>query len=254
MKPIYFISDAHLGCRAMAHNRTRERRLVRFLDSIRDKAGAVYMLGDMFDFWYEYRESVPKGYMRFLGKVSELTDAGVEVHFFVGNHDLWCGDYLTKECGCVVHHQPETVELGDKVFFLAHGDGLGDRDPKFQLLRAIFHNRTCQWLFRWLHPDVGINFGMAWAAHSRRKHLRLGVEQYKGEDEEPLVLFAKKYLLSHPTVNYFIFGHRHIELDLMLSHTTRLLVLGDWIDNFTFGVFDGEQFWMENYIEGDTEP
>ena len=254
MRPIYIISDAHLGCTATAHNRTRERRLVRFLDSIRDKAGAVYMLGDMFDFWYEYRECVPKGYTRFLGKVSELTDAGVEIHFFVGNHDVWCRDYLERECGCTVHQRPATVELGDKVFFLAHGDGLGDGNRQFKMLRAVFHNRTCQWLFRWLHPDVGIRLGLAWAANSRRKHQRLGIEPYMGENLEPLVVFAKDYVRSHPSVNYFVFGHRHIELDLMLSRTTRVLILGDWLEQFTFGVFDGEQFWMENYIEGDTQP
>lgn len=254
MKPIYFITDAHLGCRAIPHGRTQERRLVRFLDSIKEKAGAVYMLGDMFDFWHEYRLCVPKGYTRLLGKVSELTDLGVEVHFFTGNHDLWCGDYLHTECGATIHRQPETIELADKVFFLAHGDGLGDPDQKFKFLRAVFHNKVCQRLFAMLHPRWGIELGLTWAAHSRRKHERLGPQPYCGEDKEPLVLFAKDYLRTHPLVNYFIFGHRHIELDLMLSHTTRMLILGDWIERFTYAVFDGEHLWMENYIEGDTQP
>ncbi|MBP5770589.1 MAG: UDP-2,3-diacylglucosamine diphosphatase [Bacteroidaceae bacterium] len=254
MKPIYFLSDAHLGSRAIKHGRTQERRLVRFLDSIKEKAGAVYMLGDMFDFWYEYKLVVPKGYTRFLGKVSELTDLGVEVHFFTGNHDIWCWDYLEKECGVIIHRQPLTVELGDKLFFLAHGDGMGDPDPKFKLLRAIFHNRFCQILFSALHPRWGVELGLTWAKHSQITHEAEGEPGYMGEDKEHLVLFAKDYLRTHPNVNYFLFGHRHIELDLMLSHQVRLMILGDWISHFTYAVYDGEQLWMENYIEGETEP
>lgn len=254
MKPIYFLSDAHLGSRAVQHSRTQERRLVRFLDSIKDKAGAVYMLGDMFDFWFEYKLVVPKGYTRFLGKVSELTDLGVEVHFFTGNHDIWAFDYLEKECGVIVHREPLTLELGDKVFYLAHGDGLGDPDPKFKFLRWLFHNRVAQFFFAGVHPRWGLEVGLTWAKHSRLDHEAAGILPYQGENKEHLVLFAKKYLQSHPGVNYFLFGHRHIELDLMLSRTARVLILGDWISQFSFAVFDGNQLWMENYIEGDTEP
>lgn len=254
MKPIYFLSDAHLGSRAVQHSRTQERRLVRFLDSIKDKAGAVYMLGDMFDFWFEYKLVVPKGYTRFLGKVSELTDLGVEVHFFTGNHDIWAFDYLEKECGVIVHREPLTLELGDKVFFLAHGDGLGDPDPKFKFLRWLFHNRVAQFFFAAVHPRWGVELGLTWAKHSRLDHEATGVMPYQGENQEFLVLFAKKYLKTHPGVNYFLFGHRHIELDLMLSRTARVMILGDWISQFSFAVFDGEQLWMENYIEGETQP
>ena len=254
MKPIYFLSDAHLGSRAIPHGRTQERRLVRFLDSIKEKAGAVYLLGDMFDFWYEYKLVVPKGYTRFLGKVSELTDLGVEVHFFTGNHDIWAFDYLEKECGCIIHRKPETLELGDRLFFLAHGDGLGDPDPKFKFLRWLFHNRVAQVLFSALHPRWGLDFGLRWAAHSRRKHEAEEHPQYLGEDKEHLVLFAKQYLQSHPDVNYFIFGHRHIELDLMLSHDCRLFILGDWISQFTYAVFDGRELRIDNYLEGETQP
>ena len=254
MKPIYFLSDAHLGSRGIPHGRTQERRLVRFLDSIKEKAGAVYLLGDRFDFWYEYKLVVPKGYTRFLGKISELTDLGVEVHFFTGNHDIWCGDYLVKECGVFLHREPLACELGDKVFYLAHGDGLGDADPKFLFLRTLFHSSICQSLFSALHPRWGVELGLTWAKHSRIKHGEGGDPPYTGEDNEHLVRYAKKYLQTHPAINYFIFGHRHIELDLMLTHQTRLLILGDWISLFTYAVFDGEQLWMENYIEGDTQP
>lgn len=249
---IYFISDAHLGSRGIPHRRQQERRLVRFLDDIKDKASAVYMLGDMFDFWYEYREVVPRGYTRFLGKVSELTDAGVEVHFFVGNHDIWCTDYLVQECGVILHHEPATVELGDKLFYLAHGDGLGDPDLKFRFLRAVFRNRICQKLFSALHPRWGMAFGLEWARRSRLKHGRQGGDPpYLGEDRESLVRYAKQYLSSHPSVNFFVFGHRHIELDLMLRRDCRILILGDWITQFTYAVFDGEHMFLENYVEGE---
>ena len=207
MKNVYFLSDAHLGSRAIEHGRTQERRLVNFLDSIKHKAAAVYLLGDMFDFWYEFRLVVPKGYTRFLGKLSELTDMGVEVHFFTGNHDIWCGDYLTKECGVTIHREPVTTEIYGKEFYLAHGDGLGDPDKKFKLLHTMFHSRTLQTLF----------------------------------------------LKSHPNINFFIYGHRHIELDLMLSATARILILGDWINFFSYAVFDGENLFLENYIEGETQ-
>ena len=264
MKNIYFISDAHLGCLALEHRRQQERRLVRFLDEIKDKAGAIYMLGDMFDFWFEYQTVVPKGFTRFLGKISELTDMGIEVHYFTGNHDIWCLDYLEKECGVVLHHNPLTLEIGDQTFYLAHGDGLGDRDWKFRFIRGIFHNKACQWAFRWLHPTFGVRFGLNWAKHSRLKHslnngqivqssdCQMGCDPpYQGEDKEPLVLFAKQYLKEHPDVDFFIFGHRHIELDLALSRQTRIIILGDWVSQFTYAVYNGEQLFLEGYVEGE---
>ena len=264
MKNVYFISDAHLGCLAIKHRRQQERRLVRFLDEIKDKAGAIYMLGDMFDFWFEYQTVVPKGFTRFLGKISELTDMGIEVHYFTGNHDIWCLDYLEKECGVVLHRNALTLEIGDQTFYLAHGDGLGDRDWKFRLIRSIFHNKFCQWAFRWLHPAIGVRFGLNWAKHSRLKHSSNtcqiaqssdcqmdGDPPYQGEDKEPLVIFAKQYLKEHPDVDFFIFGHRHIELDLALSRQTRVIILGDWVSQFTYAVYDGERLYMENYTEGE---
>ena len=162
MKNVYFLSDAHLGSLAIPHARMQERRLVRFLDSIKTKAAAVYLLGDMFDFWNEYKYVVPKGYTRFLGKLSELTDMGVEVHFFTGNHDLWTYGYLEEECGVTVHYKPQTIEIYDKVFYLAHGDGLGDPDKKFKFLKRMFQNQTCQRLKTRLMPS-GISTGKSWS-------------------------------------------------------------------------------------------
>lgn len=253
MKNIYFISDAHLGSLAIEHGRTQERRLVRFLDDIKHKASAVYMLGDMFDFWFEYRHAVPKGYTRFLGKLSELTDMGVEVHYFTGNHDIWMYGYLEQECGVTIHTKPTTTEIYGKLFYLAHGDGLGDNDRKFMLIRSVFHNKTCQRLFSMLHPRWGIGFGLEWAKHSRLKRKDGKEPPYMGEDKEELVLYTKEYMKTHSDIDFFIYGHRHIELDLMLSRKTRMMILGDWITQFTYAVFDGEHLFMEDYVEGETK-
>lgn len=253
-KNVYFLSDAHLGSLAIPHRRMQERRLVRFLDSVKEKASAIYLLGDMFDFWDEYRYVVPKGYTRFLGKLSELTDMGVEVHFFTGNHDLWTYGYLQDECGVVVHKAPVTTEILGRVFYLAHGDGLGDPDPKYRLLHALFHSRVCQRLLNAIHPRWGMALGLNWAKHSRLKRVDGKEPPYLGEDREYLVRYAKDYLRTHQDIDYFMFGHRHIELDLMLSRKTRLMILGDWIWQFTYAVFDGEHMFMETYVEGESHP
>ena len=192
MKNVYFLSDAHLGSLAIDHSRMHERRLVRFLDSIKHKAAAIYLLGDMFDFWYEYKYVVPRGYTRFLGKLSELTDLGVEIHYFTGNHDIWAYNYLEQECGVILHKKPLTTEIYGKVFFLAHGDGLGDPDKKFKLLRALFHNRFCQIMFSAIHPRWSQWLGMTWAKHSRLKRKNNEEPAYMGESREHLVLFTKK--------------------------------------------------------------
>ena len=250
---IYFLSDAHLGSLAIPHPRMQERRLVNFLDSIKHKAEAVYLMGDNFDFWYEYKNVVPKGYTRLLGKISELTDMGVEVHYFIGNHDIWQLDYFEKECGMTLHRHSEVVELHGQMFFLAHGDGLGSKDKKFKFLRAMFHSTTCHRLFSMLHPRWGIAFGLEWARRSRLKREYGKEPPYQGEQNEELVIFAKEYMQSHPDINYFIFGHRHIELDLMLARSTRLMILGDWISQFSYAVFDGEHMFMESFMEGETQ-
>jgi UDP-2,3-diacylglucosamine hydrolase len=253
-KNVYFLSDAHLGSLAIPHNRTQERRLVRFLDSIKDKATAIYLLGDMFDFWDEYKYVVPKGYTRFLGKLSELTDAGIEIHFFTGNHDIWTYGYLEKECGLIVHHKPITTEIFGKIFFLAHGDGLGDPNNQFKLLRKMFHNRTCQILLNAMHPRWGMALGLDWAKHSRLKRIDGKEVPYLGEDKEYLVNFTKDYLKTHNNIDYFIYGHRHIKLDLKLNDKARMIILGDWIWQYTYAVFDGEHLYLEDYIEGETQP
>lgn len=250
MKKVYFITDAHLGSWASTHRRMQERRLVRFLDEIKDRAEALYMLGDMFDFWYEYKYVVPKGYSRFLGKLSELADRGVEVHYFTGNHDIWSYGYLERECGVTIHREPHTAELSGKIFYMAHGDGLGDPSAAFRLLRHCFHSRTCQFLFSLLPTRWSMFLGLSWARHSMEKHHQTGVAPFHGENEY-LVRYSKDYLKSHPDINIFIFGHRHIEVDLPVSDSARVMIVGDWLEHFSYAVYDGVKLEMHNYIEGE---
>ena len=221
MKNIYIISDAHLGSWAIPHQRMQERRLVRFLDDIKHKAYAVYLLGDMFDFWYEWKYAVPKGYTRFLGKISELTDMGVEVHYFTGNHDIWMYGYLEEECGVIMHHQALTTDIMGKTFFMAHGDGLGDPDRKFKFISRMFHNKVCQRLFSTLHPRWSMWFGLTWAKHSRMKRADGKEEPYKGEDREFLIQYTKEYMKTHPDIDYYVKekphdDHRRLDLAVHL--------------------------------------
>ena len=241
---IYFISDAHLGSRLVENPREHEKRLVNWLDSIKSDATAIYLLGDMFDFWFEYKTVVPKGHVRFLGKLAELTDAGIEIHFFTGNHDLWTFGYLEKEIGLIVHREPIEVTLGEKRFFLAHGDSLMvDDDKKFKFIRKIFHSRFCQRLFRLVPPQLGQEFGFRWSMNNRKKMLSVENKFY-GEEKEHAIVFSKKYIEYH-SIDFFVFGHRHILLDFMLPNKSRVIILGDFIDIFSYGVFDGKEFKLE---------
>ena len=253
MKNIYFISDAHLGCLALEHRRNQERRLVSFLDAIEDNAEAVYLMGDMIDFWFEYTDVVPKGYTRFFGKLSELTDRGVEVHYFTGNHDMWMDNYLKEECGVIIHREPYVCELRGHLFYMAHGDGQGETDQKTLMLFRLFRSRGARRLARMIHPHWFIPIGQKWARHSRQKHEDGHEPGFKGEDKEKLILFAKDYLKAHPQINYFIFGHRHIQVDCKIGDECRVMILGDWIKLFTYAVFDGDSIFMGNYVEGETK-
>lgn len=250
MKKVYFLSDAHLGSWALEHRRTQERRLVSFLDQISNDAAAIYMLGDMFDFWYEHKYTVPKGYTRFLGKISELTDRGVEVHLFTGNHDQWCLDYFEKECGMVVHREPFLTEIMGKEFFLAHGDEFSN-DRKYTVLRCMFRSNVLRTLFSTLHPRWSLWLGHSWAKHSMIQHKVKGDTPFLGRDKECCVQFAEQYLKKHSTVDCFIFGHRHCDEDMMLNDKSRCIMLGDWISSFAYVVYDGKTISHERYVEGD---
>ncbi|MDR0873375.1 MAG: UDP-2,3-diacylglucosamine diphosphatase [Prevotellaceae bacterium] len=243
MKKIYFISDAHLGSLMVENAREQEKRLVTWLDGIKNEAAALYLLGDMFDFWYEYRLVVPRGYTRFLGKLAELADAGIELHFFIGNHDIWTFDYLEKEIGMTIHRKPYITEIYGKRFFLAHGDGLGDPSLRFKLIRGLFHNRLAQILFSALHPRIGVGIGLLWSKQSRKKKESGFSAKYLGEDKEHLVQFAKAYTGEH--IDFFVFGHRHIILNLELRNKSRVAIIGDWMELFSYAVFDGKTFLVE---------
>ncbi len=244
MKKIYFASDTHFGSLTFNDPLTYEKRFVRWLDSIKHDASAIYLVGDMIDFWFEYRYVVPKGFTRFFGKIAELTDSGIEVHWFIGNHDIWIFDYIQKETGAIVHYQPLTCKLNGKKFFIAHGDGMGDNSRAFKLIRNIFHNKILQKMFAWIHPRWSIAFGLNWSKSSRKKGEEYS--DYMGEDKEHLVLFAKDYV-QHNQVDFLIFGHRHIMLDLILPQRSRILILGDWINHFSYAVFDGEYMWLDQF-------
>jgi len=243
---IYFVSDMHFGSDTFGDSTEREKRFVRWLDSIKNKAKTLYLLGDIFDFWFEYKKAVPRGFTRFLGKIAEMSDAGTEIHYFTGNHDIWVYDYLPQEMGVTVHKQALVTEIYGKTFYLAHGDGLGDESRSFKLIRWVFHNRICQKLFSLIHPTIGIGLAHVWAKRSRMKELAHPTP-YFGEDKEHLVLFAKNYIRSHPDTDYLIFGHRHILLDLMLNKKNRMMIIGDWLQYFSYAVFDGKELNLEEF-------
>ena len=240
---IYFLSDAHLGSRLVKDPRAHEKKLVDWLETVKKDATTIYLLGDMFDFWFEYRTVVPKGFVRFLGKLAELTDAGIEIHFFTGNHDIWTFGYLENEIGLIIHREPLTVQLGSKRFFLAHGDGIDADDHGFKFIRTIFHSSTAQKIFRWVPAQLGQEFGYNWSKRNRQKIMHIE-NKFLGEQNESLVVFAKKYLESHD-VDFVIFGHRHIALDLQIKDQRRVIILGDFVGIFSYGVFDGENFRLE---------
>ena len=241
---VYFISDAHLGSLLVNDPKEHEKKLVDLLEKMKADATAVYLLGDMFDFWFEYRTVVPKGFVRFLGKLAELVDAGVEVHFFTGNHDIWTFGYLENEIGLIVHRGPEIVEIGSKKFFLAHGDGLDADDKGFKFIRKIFHSSAAQKMFRYFPAQLGQQFGYNWSKNNRLKHLKYE-NKFLGEENESIIVFSKKYADEHKDIDFLIFGHRHIALDLQIRDQKRVVILGDFVSIFSYGVFDGENFWLE---------
>lgn len=237
---IYFASDIHLGSNFFEDTHVVEKRFVRWLDQIKKDAKALYLLGDVFDYWFEYKYVVPKGFSRFLGKIAEMTDSGIEVHFFTGNHDIWAFGYLPAEVGVILHTKEFITDIYGKKFFLAHGDGLGDNSRSFRLIRSIFHNRICQKLYSGIHPRWSTAFAHRWSKYSRKEGLAAGAPDYMGEDKEHLVLFSKRYLTTDASIDYFIFGHRHIMLDLMLNKKSRVIILGDWLQFFSYAVMDAD--------------
>ncbi len=236
-KQIYFLSDFHLGAPNYDASLIREKKVVSFLESIKDKASEIFIVGDIFDFWFEYNKAVPKGYTRLLGKLAELTDAGIPIHFFIGNHDMWMSGYFEKELNIKVYQAPEVFERSGKSFFIGHGDGLGPGDVGYKFIKKIFRNKTCQWLFGLLHPNIGIGLANYFSSKSREK-TGTSDEHFLGEDKEWLIQFCRATLQQN-YFDYFIFGHRHYPLVLKLNEKSSYINLGDWIKNFTYASFNG---------------
>ncbi len=236
-KNIYFLSDFHLGAPNHADSLLREKKIVGFLESIRHSAAAIFIVGDMFDFWFEYKDVTPKGYVRLLGKLAEITDCGIPVHFFAGNHDMWMNDYFEKELNIPVYYEPKTFEFNSKKFFIAHGDGLGPQDYGYKLLKKVFRNRISQSMFGFLHPYIGMGLANYFSSRSRKK-TGSSDEVFLGEENEWLIIFSRQ-ILAKEHFDYFIFGHRHLPMDVKLSDHSHYINLGDWIKYFTYAEFDG---------------
>ena len=260
-KKIYFASDVHLGNRYLQNPLDAEKKLVRWLDEIKEDAAAVYFLGDVFDYWYEYKYVVPRGHVRFLGKIAELSDLGIEIHLFIGNHDIWLFDYLPKEIGATIHIEPQTIELLGKKFFLGHGDEVGNYPTKYKIIQSIFRSRFNQILYSTIHPYWTFGFARRWSLSSRKSGL--AAEKLKKtitRNQKILEEFAKKHLQTHPDINFFIFGHLHILLDEEISgiipkssgvesmrDSVRLLIIGDWMQHFSYAEWDGEKLELKKY-------
>jgi UDP-2,3-diacylglucosamine hydrolase len=236
-KKIYFASDFHLGVPTYDSSLAREKKVVKWLDSIRADAAEIYLVGDIFDFWFEYKTAVPRGFVRLLGKIAEITDSGIPIHFFTGNHDMWTFDYLEKECGVKVYRNPIEIDYNGKKFFIGHGDGLGPGEASYKLLKGIFGSKLCQWAFARLHPNFGIGIANLWSRRSRVSNAGYD-EVYLGEEKEHLVSFCKDELKkSH--FDYFIFGHRHLVLDIKVGDNSRYINLGEWVTTPTYAEYDG---------------
>ncbi len=242
-KKVYFSSDNHLGAPTPAKSREREAIFIKWLDEIKEDAAAIFLLGDLFDFWFEYKSVVPKGFVRVLGKLAEIRDSGIPIHFFVGNHDLWMNDYFETELNIPVYHSPKEFVFNNKTFLIGHGDGLGPGDKGYKRMKKVFINPFSKWLYRWLHPDIGVPL----AQHLSLKNKMIsGVEDQKflGEDNEWLIQYCKRKLETKH-YDYFLFGHRHLPLEIKLNENSKYINTGDWISHYTYATFDGTSLQLE---------
>ena len=239
-KKVYFASDFHLGAPTYELSLLREKNIFRWMDSIQPKCEALYLVGDIFDFWYEYKYAVPKGFTRILGKIAAFTDAGIPVHVFTGNHDMWIFDYLPKELGIQLYRSPVVHVLQDKKMFIGHGDGLGPGDYNYKRLKKIFQSPVAQFLFGILHPTLGIGLADFLSKRSRAKSGHLD-EQFLGVENEWLVQYAKEQQAINP-VDYYLFGHRHLPLNISITEKSTYYNIGDWIKYNTYGVLENGEF------------
>jgi UDP-2,3-diacylglucosamine hydrolase len=239
-KKIYFASDFHLGAPNFEESLKREKLLVHWLEEIRADAEEIFLVGDVFDFWFEYKRAVPRGFTRLLGKIAEITDSGIPVHWFTGNHDMWIFDYLPQEIGVQIHRKPVTRVWNDKTFYIGHGDGLGPGDTSYKFLKRFFASKFCQWAFARLHPNFGIGLANWSSGYSRSVNIEKD-KVFLGEENEWLAIYCKEYL-KKAHVDYFIFGHRHLPLEIKVGEKSTYFNIGDWLNHYTFGVWDGNDF------------
>ena len=244
-KKIYFSSDNHLGAPTSKASLPREKKFVKWLDEIKKDAAAIFLLGDLFDFWFEYKTVVPKGFVRTLGKLAEISDSGIPVYFFVGNHDLWMNDYFEKELNITTYRDVKEFSFNGKSFLIGHGDGKGPYDKGYKRMKKIFEFSFSKWLYRWLHPDIGVRLAQYLSVKNK---LISGDEDknFLGDHKEWLALYAKKKLETKH-FDYFIFGHRHLPLEIKVGDNSTYFNLGDWINHYTYGVFDGTKFCLKTY-------
>jgi UDP-2,3-diacylglucosamine hydrolase len=244
---IYFASDFHLGIPDYESSLKRERKIIRWLELVQKDAVAIYLMGDVFDFWFEYKHVVPKYFVRLLGKLAELTDKGIRIEMFTGNHDMWAFDYLSKEIGITIHRSPVFVDLQGKKLLLGHGDGLGPGDYGYKFIKKIFANRTCQWLFARLHPNLAMGMANFWSGKSRKANPEK--EVFESEDKEWLHIYSKQQLALQPQLDYFIFGHRHLPLDLKVGEKARYVNLGDWFNWCSYAELRGGNLQLKYFDE-----
>lgn len=244
-KKIYFASDNHLGAPTSDASKPREKKFVAWLDEIKHDAAAIFLLGDLFDFWFEYKTVVPKGFTRTLGKLAEISDSGIPIYYFVGNHDLWMNGYFEEELGIPVYHEPKEFLFNNTAVFIGHGDGLGPEDKGYKRMKKVFTNPFFQWCFKWVHPDIGVKIGQYMSVKNK---MISGDDDAKflGEDKEWLAVYCKRKLESKHR-DFFVFGHRHLPLEIDLNKNSKYINLGDWIQYYTYGVFDGETFELKTY-------
>ncbi len=244
-KNIYFASDQHFGAPTTELSFPREQKFVRWLDEIKHDAKAIFLLGDLFDFWFEYKTVVPKGFVRVLGKLAEIRDSGIPIYFFVGNHDLWMEDYLEKELNILTFRDNKEFTFYNKTFLIGHGDGKGPGDKGYKRMKKVFNAPFSKWLYRWLHPDIGMKLAQYLSVKNK---LISGNEDitFLGEEKEWLVLYTKRKLETKH-YNYFVFGHRHLPMQIKVGTDSEYINLGDWIGYFTYGVFDGEKFELKEF-------
>jgi UDP-2,3-diacylglucosamine hydrolase len=244
-KKIYFSSDNHLGAPTLEESLPREKKFVAWLDEIKEDAAAIFLLGDLFDFWFEYKTVVPRGFTRVLGKLAEISDSGIPIYFFVGNHDLWMRDYFETELNIPVFRDVKEFTYNNKTFLIGHGDGKGPGDKGYKRMKKVFINPCSKWLYRWLHPDWGMRFAQYLSVKNK---LISGDEdrQFLGEDKEWLALYARRKL-EEKHYDYFIFGHRHLPMEIQVGEGSTYYNLGDWISHYSYGVFDGERFQLQEF-------